>query len=1327
MALTPDSKSKLSTTIRTLRTDLLRDIEDHVTGVYRLAVPVGQAGLSESDAVRRGRLEAWLDEQTRGAGGKAARDRFLKQAVKEAAATLLNRLVFLRLLEQTRGPDGRPLRRTQIISGGWSSKGYLEFRDYAGALLDDGSEGYVSLLELVYDDLAVDLPGLYGSVGITDLIPIPTTSLRTVVEALNQRELDEAWDDDTTLGWTYQYWNDPERYKLDAKVKAGGKIEPHEIAAKTQMFTERYMVEWLLHNSLGPTWFAICRRHGWRAEAEDVLPVLESRRADWLVKREAEAVAVDALMPMESPLEDRWKYYVLQDIPEEAVAAAPESLRDLKMLDPACGSGHFLVIACGLLFELYREEARHRGEDGEDAWSDKAIVSSILENNLHGIDIDPRAVQIAAAALWLKARTLAVGVRPRRLNLVAPAFNLANLPDDDPALKTLLREVWRETGLPEELTKGIVKSLAGADHLGTLLKVDKAVAEAVLSHKEATGAFEAEPTFDHWVAGGAKTSPALVPTPDALILEKLEAFLERHTGGRDLGLRLDGEQLTAGVRFIRMVQEGTYHIVVGNPPYLGTKSLGPRSYIDRNYPSSKGDLYACFWVRIMGMVSYGGIGAMVTRSNWMFLSQMEALRTHIISNYSLSVIGDLGSGAFEEITGEIVIVAMATIRNICLQHNYEIKAVSTLDFSNKAVSCLSKAPALISQEFSYTINISAVREVPTNPFIYWWDSDVRQQYITTPLLGSIAPAKQGLATGDDARFLRRPWEILLHPHDLIKNQIYRWAPFVKGAEDKMWMEPLDEAILWHHNGYELKVKHEARYGSYTKRVAGERHYFKTGVAFSRIGQTFRARLHRARSVIGDKGSSVFTNNIATILCMLNSSKARYILESLNPGLGFEVGDVNRLPVFSINNADDIYAKLDADFTMHESVRENSVEFRCPGPSSWRYAQDWAQRAVDRPAGKPLPEWEPEYDAPSAASYVSFALGIALGRFSADGNGILDVAPTTALSHGLLLLSSNKCSRSQPRPNGLDHSACTALRSAWIQYGGVVKRGCELEEWMRLDFFKHHKALYENRPIWLPLSSAKRNFVIYAAIHRWNEGTLDEVRVLLKDERKVLDGELEDVKLARAAGDAKARGNGEKRQEELRVLLAELDGFSAKVEAIAEQGAPPAPGGKPRHADARFVMDLDDGVMVNSAALWPLLDPQWKDPVKWWKELCDPKGRKDYDWSHLAARYFPSRVDGKCKDDPSIAVAHGCFWRYHPARAYAWELRLQDEIGPDFLIKESDSDAARTRFLVEQPEIALEIEQKEQRRRERKALKAEADEEGDDAESGDAEETEEACP
>jgi hypothetical protein len=112
----------------------------------------------------------------------------------------------------------------------------------------------------------------------------------------------------------------------------------------------------------------------------------------------------------------------------------------------------------------------------------------------------------------------------------------------------------------------------------------------------------------------------------------------------------------------------------------------------------------------------------------------------------------------------------------------------------------------------------------------------------------------------------------------------------------------------------------------------------------------------------------------------------------------------------------------------------------------------------------------------------------------------------------------------------------------------------------------------------------------------------------------------------------------------------------------------------------------------------LLEPQWKDPKKWWKELSEAKGKKDYDWSHLAMRYWPKRVDAKCQADPSLGVAHGCFWRYHRSRAWAWELRLQEEIGPSFRIEEADDVVCRTAWLAEHGEDALKAIEKEGLRR-----------------------------
>ena len=259
-------------------------------------------------------------------------------------------------------------------------------------------------------------------------------------------------------------------------------------------------------------------------------------------------------------------------------------------------------------------------------------------------------------------------------------------------------------------------------------------------------------------------------------------------------------------------------------------------------------------------------------------------------------------------------------------------------------------------------------------------------------------------------------------------------------------------------------------------------------------------------------------------------------------------------------------------------------------------------------------------------------------------------------------------------------------------------------------------MYENRPIHWPLSSEKKTFVAWVNIHRWSESTL---RVLLADHLKPtlarLEGELNDIRAARDGADRKAAREAEKRLPKAQKWRDELAEFVAAVEQCAEKGPPPVDGKcPPREVDARYVPDLDDGVMINSAALWPLLAPQWKDPKKWWKELANAEGKKDYDWAHLAMRYWPTRVDAKCQQDPSLGVAHGCFWQYHPARAWAWELRLQDEIGPDFRIEEApyrgDGGHAehRAAYLRDHAEKALETIEKEVLRRRRKQKKAQAE-------------------
>jgi len=1327
--LTPTSRKALSDTIRAVRARLLDDLAKHTQSRLQLSLPLERSSLEEPLRTQRVRLERWLDERERAmaAGSRSKRDalrqRALDGAVHECAATLLNRLVILRAME------ARGIAVMPVLTGGWRSKAYREFREWAPALCEDESEGYAGLLQMVFREHALELPGVFGAVGVEELLEVPPGTLRAVVDALDDEALADAWDDDTTPGWVYQYWNDPERERLDAKLTDGGKVEPHEIASKTQMFTERYMVEWLLQNTLGLQWFALCRKKGWTAEATSVLPSLEARRSNWRAKRERGEVALDELVPVNDGLERRWCYWVEQPVPEAMVEAVGESVRQWRVLDPACGSGHFLVIAFGLLFELYREEARHRSQTEELHWTDREIAQWIVEDNLHGVDLDPRAVQLAAASVWLSMKERARDAVPRRMNLVATAFDLARLSETDEAVVTLARSLESECGLDARTTRLILQRLKGLDAWGSLVRIHRELDALVREANDGT-------------KGATAPGQGLLEfTSRARVLEAVERFLAMHTGHADLGVRLDGSQLAAGVRFAAMMREGSFDLVVGNPPYQGSAKMADAKHLADEYPRAKADLYAAFIERGLELAKEkSGLCAMVTMRNWMFLGQYEELRKWVLGENDLSAVVDLDSGAFESVSAAQVVLSVScqVVRRdrAHVGRSIAIRPTPTTDRASTGMTDRKRA-GLLAQVGRYEFDPSAFRVIDGDPIVYWWSKELLERYAKAPKLGEVAPARFGVNTGNNARFSRCWWEVasvrlLACGSTAVANERVGWVPFVMGAGGREWCDPMLDVIDWRNNGMALKVRVDHFFGNVAWKIPNENMYFGRGVAFAKIGARFSARVHRFASVIDSSGSSVYPPDVASAVCLMNARVARTILESLNPTVNFQVGDVNRLPLFPVESAEAIYARLDEAFTEHERAREASVEFVAPGRSAWGYAQAWAQKAVDRAPGEPLPEYCPtesdwlppdsasdptasaaEHEKRAAFDRVSYALGVAMGRFGAQGEGVLASAPDTAVPAGILFVSATG------EGDSVDTRACAPLRAAFIEYGTALTDERDLRVWLRKELFALHKERYENRPIYFPLSSEKKSFVAWVSVHRWTKNTLKELLAdHLEPLRRGLDAQLKELRAAKeSATDKKSKTATERKLTELSKLADELAGMIARVRQVSDEGAPPAndksPGRERAHA---FVMDLDDGVMVNSAALWPLLEAQWKDPKKWWDELSRAEGRKDYDWSKMAARYWPTRVRAKCVEDPSLAVAHGCFWELHPEKAWQWEQRLKGELGDDWVIEESGATERRAAWVAANGERAREITEDERRRRERKA-KREESEESDGSEEG----------
>ncbi len=652
------------------------------------------------------------------------------------------------------------------------------------------------------------------------------------------------------------------------------------------MFTERYMVDWLLQNSVGPMWLAMCRKHGWTAEVEardvdgqSLLDRLDTRRADWRAKREAGEVTLTDLMPLDGDRERRWAYYVPQPIPEDGVAQVPDTLRDFRLLDPAVGSGHFLVVALDLLFALHREEARHRGLVDDPDWSDAAIVARILRENLHGIDLDPRAVQIAAAALWLKARRLVPGAALEQMNLVASNLRLGSLPDDDPALVELQVEVERETGLPGTLTATIVHALRGADHLGSLLKVDRAVDEAIETHEEAIKVHAAPQQGELYQRTPPRQTAMVFDagTAKRSVVDRLEAFLARHTAADDLGLRLRGEQLAAGVRFVRLVREARYHLVVANPPYQGTSKMADATYVEQRYPLGKADLYAAFLLRGLELVRPGGVSAMLTMRNWMFIKQYTALREHLLSSYDLRALHDVASGAFEEIQAAQVVVSVAA--SVFRKGVQKGTAVALRAFDDATLLQTGETPrkraATLCQVRRHEFAPAALKVVGEWPVVYWWSQDLLREDAGAPKVGERWLIRKGLTTCNNVRFIRRVWEIARDDvcavpcaagcdDGTLRRLFYgsKWVPWIDGGESRQWRHELESVLLWSMRGLQIAVAPVNRYGR------GEEVYFRAGIAFTMIGSTFKARAHVYRSIIGNMGASIYGDRLV-LLCQID--------------------------------------------------------------------------------------------------------------------------------------------------------------------------------------------------------------------------------------------------------------------------------------------------------------------------------------------------------------------------------------------------------------------------------------------------------------------------
>lgn len=677
------------------------------------------------------------------------------------------------------------------------------------------------------NELAKYLPTVFEPVGSAMELLLPSNLLRegSVVQNLVTNIPVEDWLEQVQiLGWMYQYYNSDLK---DAFFKPGSnrKATARDIPPATQLFTPEWIVRYMVENSLGRLWM---------------------------------------LNFPESNLAESWEYYIQPDAEHEDFIRinGPE---EITLCDPACGSGHILVYAFELLFQMYV----WRG------YRERDIPQLILENNLTGMEIDPRAAQIASLALAMCARE-----HDRRffkrdvqadINVIAPTkFDEGELPEG----AALLQQ-------PQ-----LVDALAHLDEVGSLLN------------------------------------------PTEAELSALDADVKRFAGGEGQA-SLFGNNLSEKLEAAQKTCETLarkFTCVVANPPYMGSASYSPfmSKWIKKHYPDEKGNLCTCFIERCFGLARKYGYSASVTMQSWMFLGSFEKMRTKLIDQHSIVSMAHIGARGFDSIGGEVVSTT-ATVFAVD-QSGMQGEYVRLVDPVGEAAKAAAAKEAIANPNcgYFYRRNAKAFTQIPGTPIAYW-ASDALIDCMSDKCFADYFDIFTGLTTGDNDIFLRLWWEVsnsrasLQFSGTRLSNK--KWFPCVKGGDFRKWYGNYDFLLNWENDGSALKGFPGSCIGSTNR-------YFQQGITWSKISSGhFAMRFVPAGCIPTNVGRMCYVHNfessylLSLALAIANSCISDEIMCLIAPTLTFTSGDVAKVPAPFDKEGELERASLKSDDCVAKSKRD----------------------------------------------------------------------------------------------------------------------------------------------------------------------------------------------------------------------------------------------------------------------------------------------------------------------------------------------------------------------------------------------------------------------
>lgn len=605
-------------------------------------------------------------------------------------------------------------------------------------------------------------------------------------------DIDEAdWADVQVLGWMYQYYNSEVK---DAFFASKAKETPDTIGPATQLFTPDWIVRYMVQNSLGRLWM---------------------------------------LNNPASPLRDEMEYYIEPDEEREDFIKinGPE---DISLCDPACGSGHILVYAFELLAKMYLE----RG------YREREIPELVLSKNLHGMEIDPRAAQIARLALAMCARGMdrrffGRGVQADIAVLAPVALGEGGVPQGSALAKK----------------KDLVDALAHLDEVGSLLAPSEDDLAAIREAIDLTGA---DGLF------GSNSKDKLQSA-----LATCETLARRHD------------------------------CVVANPPYMGSSSFGPfmSKWVKKNYPDVKSDLCTCFIERGFSLVKDRGYEAMITASSWMFISSFEAMRKRIVSDKKICSLIQQSTHGYAGVTVPTCMFVIESGDTRSKVGSY----IRLFDFDRPKLQQPKALEAIRNPGcgWFYRRDAETFKQIPGTPIAYWASDALLDAFANAKQLSEFGKPRQGLATGENARFVREWWEVddqkssysCCSLEESVSSAC-KWFPYNKGGDFRKWYGNNECVINWENDGNSVR-------GYSGSVIRNPDCYFRPSITWSKISSgSIAFRFKPSGHVFDVAGTSVFsdTDSLKYLQGACNSSVIMRVASMLSPTLNFEVGQIATYPI-----------------------------------------------------------------------------------------------------------------------------------------------------------------------------------------------------------------------------------------------------------------------------------------------------------------------------------------------------------------------------------------------------------------------------------------------